>query len=103
MSTNATQPAQFPTVDAVTARLREAFPDGGSASFRLASDNDDDYLYIEDLSINDDTVDPDHEKMPEDVLGQDLYEALDSAVNTAMAHGSLTNYEAQDKFYEINW
>jgi hypothetical protein len=94
---------EFASFSEMVEALAEKFPGGGDIQMRLDNGWNDEpaYLFIEQVCPTEDE-DLWHED-GEDVLGQDLYEKVDSTVNGLMAENALPGYASGEKFFAIEW
>lgn len=101
MATETPAPVEFSSYAEMLSALAEKFPAGGHLSLRLDNgwNDEPDYLFVEQVVIE--GVDDD--LMPEEMLGQDLYEKVDSTVNRLVEEDALPDYARGAKYHDIEW
>jgi hypothetical protein len=83
--------------------LRTAIPEGGTLHTRYATDGPEDYpnyLYVEQVAVAPGS-DRDDDLLPEQMLGQETSEKVDSLLNECREKGLLVGYTEGDKFYDL--
>lgn len=101
--TSASAPIEFATYAEMMAALSETFPAGGTINLRLENgwNDEPDYLYMEQACPE--GREDLWEVLPEEALGEDLYEKVDSTVNRLVEENTLPGYTAGEKFHDLTW
>lgn len=99
----ATEIDEFASYSEMVDALVEKFPGGGDIQMRLDNGWNDEpaHLFMEQVcpAAEEDLW----EEMPEDALGQEFYEKIDSTVNRLMEEGTLPEYTSGDKYFALHW
>lgn len=101
MAPDSPAPIEFSTYTEMMDALAEKFPAGGTLHLRLDNGWNDapDYLFMEQVVIEGE----DDYDFPEEMLGQDLYEKVDSTVNRLVVEDTLPDYTRGQKYHDLTW
>lgn len=94
--------AAHTALSTVLAEVRTLHPCGGQIYLRLDASTEPAYLFMQQVSLDEQT-DEDADDLPEDTLGRDLYQRLDSALNDALAAETLPGYRPGEKYHDLTF
>lgn len=103
--TDSSTPAiiEFSSYPEMMEALAEKFPAGGHISLRYDNGWNDEpgYLFMEQVCPED--REDLWEVLPEEALGQDFYEKVDSTVNRLVEEDALPGYSEGEKYHDLTW